>query len=83
MSKQQQAWNYLLEGKTLTPQLAIKLWAYYRLADGVHRLRKKGCNVSVTLVGDVKHALYYVSTAERARYKSRFDAITKQKKLAT
>ncbi len=67
MSKQQQVEQHLLSGKTLTQEQSRKLFNDWRLAAIVKRIRAKGINVMTTLIGDTKHALYYISASERKR----------------
>lgn len=41
---------YLLQGKALTPQIALKLWKCYRLASYINRLRNMGFNIVTDIV---------------------------------
>ena len=41
---------HLLEGKSITGLEAIKLFGYYRLSDGILKLRDRGWNIKTDMV---------------------------------
>jgi hypothetical protein len=62
MSKIEKLRKHLISGKAITGIGAMKLFSYYRLADGVHKLRKRGYDIKTVMVESkgVTHALYYI-----------------------
>jgi hypothetical protein len=69
MSKQTQAEAYLMEGHSLTQEQARAMWNYWRLAVCINRMREypRLIGVITELVGDSRHAQYYIPKKEIAR----------------
>lgn len=51
---------YLQAGYTITQREAIQFFDYYRLSDGIYKLRKRGWNIITEMVteGDATFARY-------------------------
>jgi len=58
MSKQAKVEAYLRAGNTITPLEALKLFGLMRLGAVIHRLRRRGMNITTTLRGKEQYAEY-------------------------
>lgn len=60
--------KHLLKHKTITQREAIRLYRYYRLSDGILKLRKRGMDISTQMVrpenGDSFGRYHYVPSVE-------------------
>lgn len=64
VSKINKVLNLLLKGHTISQQEAIAFFSYYRLSDGIYRLKKRGYDIKTTMI--------YLPNNERyARYELR------------
>ena len=69
MSKQKQVERHLLSGKTLTQRGAIVLCGAYRLADIVHKMRRRiAVETNLIQQGPSRYAQYWVPQSEIKRY---------------
>lgn len=50
---------WLLQGKALTPMIALKKWGCFRLAVYIHRLRKEGFRIEGKIKYDKKKGVQY------------------------
>ena len=62
--------HWLKAGHSISNKESVEQWNYYRLADGIFKLRGRGFNISTTMVSigtDVTFARYQIKKALRDR----------------
>lgn len=68
MGKIEKLKKALLAGEEITGKSAWIKWGYYRLGDGIFKLRKRGMNIKTVIMesqnGD-RYAKYYIKGAIR------------------
>ena len=60
MTKTANIESHLLSGQPLTPLEALRLYGCMRLADVVHKLKKKGLLIDTRLIGEERYAEYRI-----------------------
>ena len=58
MSKESKIEAHLRAGNAITPIEALKMFGSYRLGAVIHRLRRRGMNITTKLVGEERYAEY-------------------------
>ena len=48
-SKKGKILKHLQDGKTITPQIALRMYGHFRLAVVINRLRNEGYNITTTI----------------------------------
>lgn len=58
ISKEEQIKRHLMDGKSITQQMAIKLYGHYRLAVVINRLRNKGFVIETIMQKNMFKEIY-------------------------